>query len=129
MKSGSNVHIYPTGVLDASGTQANVTALSSLTAHTNQTDALESSAYANATLLGAGSGGSVAIMGVGVSQEGFITVAGGPAATVSGIGAGAAGGGGRVSIQVKRSMTCDIFNELHVFYIMCLFNVPFECFI
>jgi len=99
--SRSNVHIASTGVLDASGTSANVTALAASTVPSNGTDDIHNGPFGNATLLGAGSGGSVAIMAIGVSQEGFITVAGGPAATASGTGAGAAGGGGRISIAVR----------------------------
>eukprot|EP01032_Pedospumella_encystans_P009033 gene9033-10667_t len=101
IKSQSNVHIHSTGVLDASGTSANVTALASSILPTNGTDSPHNGPYGNATLLGAGSGGSVAIMAIGVAQEGFITVAGGPAATAAGTGAGAAGGGGRISIMIS----------------------------
>ena len=98
IKTSSNLYIYSTGILDASGTAANQTSFESR--------------RQNTTNLGSGSGGSVAISALAVSQLGFITVAGGPAVSWGAQGQGAAGGGGRVSILV-----CLKYNQSDYFFI------------
>jgi hypothetical protein len=59
-----------------------------------------SGSRANDTSLGAGSGGSISITAASVSQRGLIEAVGGDATSPES-GAGAAGGGGRITISVR----------------------------
>jgi hypothetical protein len=64
-----------------------------------------SGSSANHTSLGAGSGGSITVVATAVSQLGLIEANGGDALS-SELAAGAAGGGGRITMSVRTQRSC-----------------------